>query len=266
MRCDETRELLSPYLDGELTPPQRMAVDAHLARCADCASELSDYQSLSDFAARMVDPLPPADLWERIDGARPAPRNSSGPPPTRRRRRLWQVAAAVVLLIAAAVTLTMIPQGGAAGHKTVNLDSYLTRFAADPDGAQNALIASYENREVGVREASAELNYQPAAAGGLPDGVSVRSMHLFKMPCCRCLQTVCTVEGKQTVVLFEHADEHSFRFGRRPSMTCPCKGKATRIVQYDGRLVASWARGRRHLTLIGARDLSQVVQFVERVQ
>ena len=62
----------------------------------------------------------------------------------------------------------------------------------------------------------------------LPEGVSVKMVRIFEMPCCRCLQTICTVDGKQTVVIFEHADEHSFEFGHRPSMTCQCAGRKTR--------------------------------------
>ena len=268
MRCEETRDLLSPYLDGELTPRQRMGIDAHLVECADCTAELNDWNSISDLTAKLVDPVPPADLWKRIDNENVTkPSHGRASPSVNRRasRKVWQVTVAALVLVALGLTFAFISRPDD-DHKTVNLDQYLTQFANDPDAAQKTLIANYENRQVNVREAASQLQYQPVASGKLPEGVSVKSLRVFEMPCCRCLQTVCSVDGKQTVVIFEHADEHSFEFGRRPSMTCQCNGRKTRIVEFDGQIVAAWAMGKRHLTLVGARDLKQVVQFVERLE
>lgn len=269
MQCDEARELLSPYLDGELTPEQRLVVDSHLVECADCAAELVDFESISGYAARMVDPVPPADLWDRIDGQMVGSRTATEPLPEQRRRSRRKIATVIVaalLLVGTGLTVALMQWHGAEHHDTLNLDQYLTEFARDPNVAQNSLLSKYENQEVDIREATAQLGYQPVAAGRLPDGVSVKAIRVFDMPCCRCIQTICTVDKKQTVVIYEHADEHAFEFGDRRSMTCQCKGHKTRIVKFDGQMVASWAKGRRHLTLVGARDLSQVVQFVERLK
>lgn len=269
MRCDEARELLSPYLDGELAPQQRMGVDAHLVECSDCTAELNDWNSISNLSAKLVDPVPPADLWERIDGAnvtRPNQDRVSSTVNRRMSRKVWQVTVAALVLATVGLAFAIFSLPSDADHKIVNLDGFLAEFAENPDTAQKTLIAKYENRVVNVQEAASQLQYQPVAAGKLPEGVSVKSLRVFEMPCCRCLQTVCSVNDKQTVVIFEHADEHSFEFGRRPSMTCRCNGQKTRIVEFDGQMVAAWAKGKRHLTLVGARDLKQVVQFVERLE
>ncbi|MFQ5731380.1 MAG: anti-sigma factor family protein [Planctomycetaceae bacterium] len=269
MQCDEARELISPFHDGELTPEQRLAVDAHLVDCSTCADELTGFEALSGLAAKMVDPIPPANLWERIDRQIVPPLVAAGAPSrsTRRStRRIWTVALPALLLVGVSLIVARFQWRAEDHRRSVNLDRYLTEFAADPAAAQRRLTSKYENREVDVREAAAQLRTQPIAAGPLPDGVTVKMVRVFEMPCCRCAQTVCTVDGKQTVVVFEHADEHSFEFGARPSMTCQCRGRKTRIVQFDGRLVASWTRGRRQLTLVGARDLNQVVRFVERLE
>jgi anti-sigma factor (TIGR02949 family) len=40
MNCPEVRQLCAVYLDGELTPAEAAALDAHLAECESCAAEL----------------------------------------------------------------------------------------------------------------------------------------------------------------------------------------------------------------------------------
>ena len=39
MTCDECRELLDAYIDGELPGEDTAAVREHIASCADCANE-----------------------------------------------------------------------------------------------------------------------------------------------------------------------------------------------------------------------------------
>jgi anti-sigma factor RsiW len=53
VRCEQIEELLSPYIEDELTAEDRKAVDDHLRICPDCTSLLSLLQettaSLSEF-------------------------------------------------------------------------------------------------------------------------------------------------------------------------------------------------------------------------
>jgi mycothiol system anti-sigma-R factor len=41
MECKDVRALVDEALDGELTPEQQRAIDAHLASCADCAADFA---------------------------------------------------------------------------------------------------------------------------------------------------------------------------------------------------------------------------------
>jgi anti-sigma factor RsiW len=65
--CDETRDLLSPYADGELDLVRAVEVERHLAGCPACAAALQGLRSLS---ARLADPAlyhqPPAALAKRV--------------------------------------------------------------------------------------------------------------------------------------------------------------------------------------------------------
>lgn len=45
---DHVAELLSGYVDGELTQQQRQRIDVHCASCTDCANDLRELQELRE--------------------------------------------------------------------------------------------------------------------------------------------------------------------------------------------------------------------------
>ncbi len=96
------RELLSPYLDGELPKDARAAVEAHLAACAPCRSLLQDFRALAAANLREAPPPVPAELAGRIRRAIESQEGSGGAP---RRWSLWSyrlglaAAASVVLIV-----------------------------------------------------------------------------------------------------------------------------------------------------------------------
>lgn len=92
---------LSDYLDDELTPPERHAVEAHLQECRECAATLADLRHIAATAAALRDGPPAADLWPAI-AARIAGGPRAAPPPPRRRFAFTmpQLAAAALLLAA----------------------------------------------------------------------------------------------------------------------------------------------------------------------
>src|SRR6266704_2467317 len=107
-------EKLSDYLDGELPPGEREAVDAHLRECAQCATVLEDLKRVIA-SAGSIQPRPPsADLWAGIAARIDASAASTGTTPFRSRdtgQQQWiasrrisfslpQLAAAAVVLMA----------------------------------------------------------------------------------------------------------------------------------------------------------------------
>jgi Putative zinc-finger len=97
---EEISDKLSDYLDDELAPPDRQAVEAHLQECQACAATLDDLRRIAADAAALRDTPPGGDLWPAI-----AERIASGPraaaPPRRRFAfTLPQLAAASLLLAA----------------------------------------------------------------------------------------------------------------------------------------------------------------------
>ena len=73
MRCEEVRELLPAYLDGEAA--RQAEIDAHLAWCANCRRELAGYRSMvrSLAALRERGAHPAPQLVERLVALIPAP-------------------------------------------------------------------------------------------------------------------------------------------------------------------------------------------------
>jgi anti-sigma factor RsiW len=65
--CDEARELLSPFADGELDLVRALEIERHLAECPACAAALEGLRALS---ARLADPAlyhrPPAAVAARV--------------------------------------------------------------------------------------------------------------------------------------------------------------------------------------------------------
>ena len=61
MDHNNCRENLSAYLDGELPQGERLALETHLAGCADCRAELAGLKKVSGLMkAHAMEPVPPA--------------------------------------------------------------------------------------------------------------------------------------------------------------------------------------------------------------
>ena len=99
---------LSDYLDGELTPAERSAFDAHLAQCRDCSEALGELREVVARAAALT-PRPPArDLWPGI-APRLESRRAALPFMTRAERR---VSFTLPQLVAAGLALMVMSGGG----------------------------------------------------------------------------------------------------------------------------------------------------------
>jgi anti-sigma factor RsiW len=101
---DRWMERLSEYLDDELAPAERAAIESHLETCRDCSAVLSDLRRVVDRARHLDDRPPRRDLWPGIAqriGAAPARRRVIG--------RKWSFS--VPQLAAAAVALMTLSGG-----------------------------------------------------------------------------------------------------------------------------------------------------------
>ena len=139
---------------------------------------------------------------------------------------------------------------------------YLEEFQRDPQKAQNILLANYQSEALDTEFAVQKVGYRPAVAAGLPEGYSIESLYVMEMPCCTCVQTLCRRSDGSVLVVFEHDDDQPNWFGGRPGIMANCGGKQCSLVGLDSQLAASWKRGKRHMTIIGARDVAEVDKMV----
>lgn len=105
----EWTDKLSDYLDDELTPAERRAVEAHLSGCAECARTLDELGRVVE-RARELRPRPPAaDLWggvaDRLAADRAPARTFV---PKRIAFTMPQLAAAAVLIAAVSGALAFV--------------------------------------------------------------------------------------------------------------------------------------------------------------
>lgn len=108
---------LSEYLDDELPPAERAALEEHLASCAHCAAVLADLRRVVQRLASLEDRPPTRDLWPGIE-ARIAAAGAADEPrvlelPTRAQRAPRRFSFTARQLVAAALALIFL-SGGAA--------------------------------------------------------------------------------------------------------------------------------------------------------
>jgi Putative zinc-finger len=107
---DHFTEQLSAFADGELSGPERQAMEEHLAACQECRQSLQQLRAVSRWAPTYQGTAPSRDLWQDIErklGTRPI---STAPA----KRTSWQghrISVRTPLLAAAAVVLLLLGAG-----------------------------------------------------------------------------------------------------------------------------------------------------------
>lgn len=270
MNCTETLELLSPLHDGELSADLRESVEAHLRECSSCAAALAEFGSMSSLVGGQTDPAPPADLWQQIETALDSDAETPSNPvttvaaPGERRRQRLLLAVALALFAVAGVSLYMQLPGRSVHdpHLAVNFDEFLNEFPQSAERAQDLLHGKYPAELVDIEQASMAVKYRPAIANELPAGYTLDSIHLVRMPCCLCVESLCTAPDGARLTVLEHAIDQPIWFGERPSESCTCDGRQARLVRFDGRLAATWKAKQGYVTVIGIRDEDQLAEVM----
>ena len=102
---DQWTDRLSEYLDGDLAPAERSALEAHLHGCADCRATLEELRGVVARAKTLEERPPRANLWPAIN-ARLAPGTARLTP-----RRWRGVVVSVPQLMAAGIALAVLSGG-----------------------------------------------------------------------------------------------------------------------------------------------------------
>jgi anti-sigma factor RsiW len=99
--CNQNRETLAAYLDGEVQGEQAVAFEQHLRACTDCAAEVAISLSLRrSMKAARTRFTPSTEFRRKIQGQITPPRRSL------RVFSLWPMAIASLAILLVAVVLT----------------------------------------------------------------------------------------------------------------------------------------------------------------
>ena len=112
---DKWTDRLSEYIDGELTQPEREALEAHLMGCPECGRTLQELRAVVARASQVIDRDPANDLWAgiatRIASAEIEPELTVAKSPGKRRVSfsIPQLAAAsIILMVMSASTVYLM--------------------------------------------------------------------------------------------------------------------------------------------------------------
>ena len=282
MNCIESRGLLSPYYDGELSTDARASVAAHARQCETCSELLAGYQKLSNSISAAPVGRVSENVWasvvEELDRANELPEQPKvlatsstkveRPWLTRATYQRLAIAASMLLILGLSVWLhrhntSTDTHGGHGAEFVATMDHYLEVLLDNPEKADQFLLDKYDGKVVAPEQAISLVGYRPTVADGLPEGYTLASTSVLKMPCCTCVKAVCKRADGSTLVLFEHDDEEAAWFGERPTSMAMCGDKECCRVDLDSSIAATWRMGTRSVTAVGARDQDEVANLVD---
>ncbi len=282
MNCIHTQELLSSYYDGELSTDTRVSIDEHLPQCAACSGILTGFRRLSQaFSVASVGAVPEriwANIVEELGRAGELPEEPKvlatsatevrRPWLTRATVQRFTIAATMLLVLGLSVWLrrdaAMTEMHSGHGAEFVaTMNHYLEVLPENPNQAEQFLLDKYDGKVVAPEQAISLVGYRPTVADGLPEGYTLTSTSVLKMPCCTCVKAVCKRADGSTLVLFEHDDETAAWFGERPTSMAMCGDKECCLVDLDSSIAATWRQGTRSVTAVGARDQAEVAKLVD---
>jgi anti-sigma factor RsiW len=106
---DQWNDRLSEYIDDELTPAERTALEAHLASCRECTMTLDELREVVERAATLPARPPAADLWTGIE---PRLERSATVMPFQARTVTRRLSFTIPQLVAAGLALMVMSGGG----------------------------------------------------------------------------------------------------------------------------------------------------------
>jgi hypothetical protein len=170
MECKKITELLSGYIDGELSGAQAESVEAHLAGCADCRRAHEEMSRLVGLMRDMDTIDEPADLIQNVRG------RLASPPTLWERLRGWfsipavRIPAAATVLAAILLVVLYVP----GSRDTVPI---MPEPAVEGKGKEDLLdVTLMEEREELIREMQEKVDdvEKPTALAGDEDVVHQR--------------------------------------------------------------------------------------------
>jgi anti-sigma factor RsiW len=230
MTCTEIDPLVTPYVDEEISPDDRRAVETHLTACAPCRSRVSGERAARELVRARGDALTtaggraPASLRARVAAAAP-----------RARRRRFVVPVPVAAMLA----LTVL---GVFVHRTAPVIAAQLTL----DHVKCLELRATRLQPAAPREVEAAFRQDYGWDLRVPEVARLRFVGAR-----RCLVT----EGRMAHLHYEYA-------GRPVSLfIIPGAAHATRASRAFGRSAVIWSRAGSTYALVGAMPTAELQQI-----
>jgi hypothetical protein len=267
MNCDNVRQMLSAFHDGELPAPANHDVEQHLSTCVECRQKLESMARIGQVARTLIDPGPSVDLWPQIvaqmsDVARSRNDGKRGWL-TNRLMAVAALAVGVMLIVGIGVW-----QGWFSPTEEQRMarifDRYLKDFAVSPLKAQNMLDRAFPPMSVEQSENSTVASTSMVGLREKMPGLTRVAMHVRNLPCCDCVQGLYQRDDGTYVTVFEHEMPSSWDASSK-GREVQCGDCVCRLRQLDSRLAATWTHDARYFTVIGVTGEDELKQIVEQL-
>jgi hypothetical protein len=135
-------------------------------------------------------------------------------------------------------------------------------LAASNDTFINELFAFQAGETVSLHDVSRRVDFRVLTTSELPDGYCIGGCCICREGCCDMVKCK-FVRGAEEVLLVQGASEYPVQCSELTTVQTQVNGKPARILQCgNGLLAASWETKGTALSLVGPRDLSELVRLV----
>ena len=267
MKCSEVQEVLSAYFDNELNQDAHKDVELHLEECEHCSGELKGFKSLSRMASNLKTYPVPEMLWDSISSEQieTAPNTLAARSNLDVKRLAYFGTGIALILLIGFALIRWLPHG----HDHEEMVKAMEHIATNLDSAESEtiLMAKFGGQTTTAEDANDQIGFFPVSTkSGLPEGYAIKNIQVLTMPCCKCVQTVCTRKDGSQFYVFEHVSEDTGWFERRNRKKFDCCGNECELVQLSNNLAVTWKKGTRYITLLGIRDEAEIELLVEQFE
>ncbi len=178
--CEQVRAQLSAYLDGEMSPVERLGVESHLAACQLCSDELTALERVVGLVAENGRRTPAPPPWEQVRAHVEAATEPSRP--WSRRARLALAASLGGILLVGFLALRN------EGWRPVLESALQPASEAKPLTAGlpglDSFLAERQAEEVSPADLGSRLGFHPSVPEELGGGYRLARTFVIRDRCC----------------------------------------------------------------------------------
>lgn len=237
MPCDEVREWLGPYLDGELAADQGARVREHVTACAACRAELDDFRTLAASLAPHGAPTVPQGLWSSIEKRLDTEKTTVKP-----QQRPWHrfpigvrfATAAAIALLLGGIWFGLFSLQRSASASEVDFSVLLDTLPFDVDAAFERFVKQHKGQRSTPEHAkrlASSLNF--AVPAELHGGFLLKDVFVLRIGSQRGVAARYDRQGEFLAAIF-HPPVRKEEFGSHRDYECVVGQHRGHAVSVDG--------------------------------